>query len=139
MVSFLIKLILAKRTAVVHWGSYSQPTQKRASPRSQTGGLHHHKHRLVLLQIQFLRHPLCQWHPLDASDSNARGQNKKRAATVALWALELIIGHAQPSKELAQESLRVPLWVPSLLLCRYCPSACPWTPLVLVSHLQHQR
>lgn len=36
MVSSLIKLNLAKRTAVVHWGSYSQSTHKRASPCSQS-------------------------------------------------------------------------------------------------------
>lgn len=75
MASSLIKLNLAKRTAVAHWESYSQSTHNRASPRSQTGG-RHHKFRFVLLQIQFLQHPLHQWDPLVVSESNARGKNK---------------------------------------------------------------
>lgn len=134
MASSLIKLNLAKRTAVVHWESYSQSTHKRASPHSQTGGLHH-KHRFVLLQIQFLRHPLYQWDPLDASDSNTRGKNNKRAATVALWARGAYHqGCATFRSAGSGESQGPSLRVPSLLLCKYCPSSCPWPLLVLVPH-----
>lgn len=107
MVSSLIKLNLAKRTAVVHRGSYSQSTHKRASPHSQTGGLHHQP-RSVLLQIQFLRIPLhygTLWVQVTATQEDKTSERQQWLSGPG----ELITGLAQPFEEPAQESLRVPL------------------------------